>query len=281
MDRLYALLAVFVLAVAAAAAIYWFQRQGSENLAPAVTAGTTPAPAPAAEEKPAPAAEPAIKYPVAGPQPDSTSSDPRSAEETIADALVALLGTKKASSFLRLDDFARRVVATVDNLPRHHAAARLWPVNRTPGRFAVSGSGKETLVNADNARRYAPFVDLVESVDTGRAVALYERFYPLFQRSYEQLGYPGRYFNDRLVAVIDHLLETPDHVGPLKVELTEVKGSVQPLPPWLRYRLQDPELEALSAGQRMLLRTGPLNERRLKAKLLDIRRHLVRGSAPG
>ena len=39
---------------------------------------------------------------------------------------------------------------------------------------------------------------------------VYERLYPLFQQAYEDLGYPGKYFNDRLVEVIDHLLQTPE-----------------------------------------------------------------------
>lgn len=34
----------------------------------------------------------------------------------------------------------------------------------------------------------------------GKAVALYCSPYPLFQQAYEVLGFPGKYFNDRLVA---------------------------------------------------------------------------------
>jgi len=37
----------------------------------------------------------------------------------------------------------------------------------------------------------------------------------LFQQSYEDLGYPGQYFNDRLVEVIDDMLKTPDVQGPI------------------------------------------------------------------
>ncbi len=122
--------------------------------------------------------------------------------------------------------------------------------------------------------RYGPFVALVESVDTGRAVTAYAKLYPLFQKAYEELGFPGHYFNDRLVEVIDVLLKTPERSGPLRVELTEVKSGPS-LPAWTRYRFIDPELESLSAGQKMLLRSGLSNERRLKAKLTDIRRRLT------
>jgi hypothetical protein len=36
-------------------------------------------------------------------------------------------------------------------------------------------------------------------VDTRKAVALYVDLYPLFQGAYAELGYPNRYFNDRLI----------------------------------------------------------------------------------
>ena len=96
-----------------------------------------------------------------------------------------------------------------------------------------------------------------------------------FQRAYEDLGYPGRYFNDRLVDVIDELLATPTAGATPEVVLTEVKGPVAPARPWVRYEFADPRFESLTAGQKMLLRTGPANQKRLKAKLAEFRRELT------
>jgi hypothetical protein len=45
------------------------------------------------------------------------------------------------------------------------------------------------------------------------------------------------------------------------------------------YEFDAPELKALTAGQKILLRMGPVNERRLKAKLAEIR-SLVTQSQP-
>lgn len=59
------------------------------------------------------------------------------------------------------------------------------------------------------------------------------------------------------------------------VQLTEVKGSVPSVRPWVRYEFVDPALEALPAGQKIMLRVGPVNERRLKARLTELRRALV------
>lgn len=198
-------------------------------------------------------------------------------DDLLLDRLNALLGRDNVLRFLQLDGFIRRTVATIDNLPRQLAPATTWPVNPTPQRFTVQqGPDNITTISPDNAARYTPLVQMVQAVDTGAAVAVYRKLYPLFQSAYEQLGYPDRYFNDRLVQVLDHLIATPIPNGPLPVTLVEVKGDIPSTRPWVRYEYADPELQALSAGRKMLLRMGPDNHRSLQAKLVDIRQRVSR-----
>jgi hypothetical protein len=52
--------------------------------------------------------------------------------------------------------------------------------------------------------RYAAYVKAAESIDTQRLVGFYVRLYPPFQQAHVEPGYPRGYFNDRLIAVIDH-----------------------------------------------------------------------------
>jgi len=101
-------------------------------------------------------------------------------------------------------------------------------------------------------------------VDARQAVAWYVRYYPLFQQAYRELGYPRGYFNDRLVAAIDNMLAAPDLTAPIAL----VRGDTY-------YRFVDPSLQGLSAGQKLLLRMGPANAAKLKAKLREVRAALV------
>ncbi|MEO9078801.1 MAG: DUF3014 domain-containing protein [Rhodanobacter sp.] len=101
---------------------------------------------------------------------------------------------------------------------------------------------------------------MVEQVDPAALVARYVHMYPLFQQAYRQLGYPKGYFNDRLIVVIDNLLAAPE---PAQSPALQRSKSF--------YIYADPDLEALSSGQRLLLRTGPANEAKIKAKLRTIR----------
>ena len=267
-------------------AAYW----GWPYLQRAMAPAPVPEPVTAPEVAEVPAADEAAEgaataAPPAGPEhpigPEAAGDEPPlapvhnldDADPLMREQLAQLLSRRDVLDFFQLDGVVRRIVVTVDNLGRPQAPARIWPVNPTPGRFTTDkrADGIETI-HPDNSRRYAPWVRMIESVDVERAFQAYRRLYPLFQQAYEELGYPGRYFNDRLVQVLDLLIATPVHDEPLAVTLVEVKGPVRSLRPWVRYEFADPALASLSAGQRMLLRMGPDHQRRLQARMQEIRR---------
>jgi hypothetical protein len=110
-------------------------------------------------------------------------------------------------------------------------------------------------------------------------VQLYRRIYPLVQQAYEEMGFPGRHFNDRLVAVIDLLLAAPEPAGPVAVEPVVVEGGLTLARPWQHFVFADPELEALPAGQKIMVRVGLVNERRLKERLRALRGALTNRAA--
>ena len=201
---------------------------------------------------------------------------PLDASDAIVESAVTdLVGGGAVLDLVGSGDYIRKVVATVDNLPRNRASAHLWPVPPTPGRFSVRQEGDRTYLSAENFQRYSPFVSLATSVDTGRLVALYVRYYALFQQSYEDLGYPGRHFNDRVIEVIDHLLATPDPGDTVQLVLSPQDPSVEVERPWVLYKYADPALQSLSAGQKILIRMGSDNARQLKAVIGELRRQLA------
>ena len=269
-ERKVPLLLLLGLIVAVAAAAWWFWHAqervaAPEQASPPVVAAFPPAP-------PVASNAPAVKYPLT-----SEAGNEPVAGPAITDALINLLGRKAVEGFLRTDDFARRFVATVDNLGREQAPSALWPVVPTPGRFTVEDQPGGAVIAHDNAARYTPLVLLAGTLDAGNAAKLYRRMYPLLQQAYRELGYGDRYLNDRVVEVIDLLLQTPEPADPPRLQLVEVKGSVPSIRPWVRYEFADPGLERLAAGQKILVRVGPVNQQRLKGKLRELREQLVLG----
>ena len=217
---------------------------------------------PAAAPQPAPPPPaPAIQHPVPPaaeqqtPLPPLDQSDP-----VVRDSLIGLLGKPAVAKFVVPHEVIRDFVVTVDNLPRKKVAAELRPLQPTAGDTAVDQQGASMMLSQQNYARYAALMDVINSTDPKALAAVYFRLYPLFQQAYENLGYPGKYFNDRMVQAIDSLLATPDAPGPIEL-----------VRPKVFYQFADPKLEALPAGQKLLIRMGPQNAGIIKAKLQQFR----------
>jgi hypothetical protein len=252
--------------VALIAASYFFWPRPEPPALPPTAATAPPEAAPA----PALPAEPVIEHPIEAVKPPEAPPPVAldASDGAIAAALGHLLGDERLRRWFHGDAMVRRFVATVDNLSRPTVAMKVRSLQPVPGGFEVVRDGDAITVSAGNAARYAPYVQALERVDAKQLAGVYLRFYPLFQQAYEELGYPKAYFNDRLVASIDHLLAAPEPPAPLRLAQPKVL-----------YEFEDPQLEALSAGQKAMLRLGPDNAQRVKAKLRALRAEIT-ASAP-
>ena len=259
------LVAVVVVAAAIAGGVYLW-RKGLQGPAsgPAAPASAASGAAPAQ-------ASSAIRHPIADAAPAPASTAPLPAldgsDGTVADELTQLGGDDLTGLLLR-EQVIPRIVATVDALPRQGVAVRLLPLRTPRGAFTVDEQEGSVEMSPRNAERYAPYMRVLDAVDTSKAVAWYVRYYPLFQQAYRDLGYPHGYFNDRLIAAIDDMLAAPDAAPPVALVRSDTY-----------YRFADPALQQLSAGRKLMLRVGPENAAKIKAKLRDIRGALV-GQSP-
>lgn len=245
-----------VVAVAGFALWYRFLFHPAETAPPA--AAVPPAPPPAATQPPVANPMPAA---AAGAEalPALNDSDPM-----VQESLTGVLGRPTIESLLVPQNIVRHIVATADNLPRHKVAVEMRPIKPTAGQTVVSTEGDLTVLSEANFARYTTFVHAVQAVDVKTLAGAYQRLYPLFQQAYEDLGYPGKYFNDRLIEVIDNLLETPEVAAPIQLQQ-----------PRVFYTFADAGLEGRSAGQKLLIRMGPANARIIKAKLREFRAEIA------
>lgn len=259
---------LFFLLLAGGAALFYYLTDKPEPAQPPVSAAAPEdMPEPAA---PAAAAEPPLRFPEAAPQEAPRAAAPAlpsldNSDSMMRDAIVGLVGRKPFEELVYPAELVRRIVATVDNLPRETAPQRVMPVQSVPGALGVMRNGDEaTLDLASNAARYAPYVSVFQMLDARALVERYVASYPLFQSAYQELGFPDGYFNDRVLAAIDNLLTAPEVEGPIALERPKVL-----------YQFADPDLERRSAGQKIMIRMGPENAAKVKAKLREIRRELI------
>lgn len=195
------------------------------------------------------------------PLPALDESDP-----AFRESLTGILNPDKLDELFVINSFIRHFVVTIDNMTGKKLPQRYVFTSKPAGKFMVKKQDGEDSIWLDerNFNRYSPFVALADILDTRQVVALYVRYYPLFQQAYQDLGYPGRHFNDRLVEVIENVLATPGITGPIQL-----------LRPKVFYTFADPQLERLSAGQKILIRIGPENAKKVKTKLNELKQQLT------
>lgn len=160
-------------------------------------------------------------------------------------AMKKLFGGRNINDLVIIDNFVQRLVLTINNLPEKKLPLAHVPFKLPEGKFLVIGEGEELLISPENHQRYAPYIYLLENVNPDLMIKIYVQLYPLLQTAYQQLGYTNAYFNDRLVYVIEHLLETPNPEDSLALEQ-----------PAVLYTYAESALEQRSAGQKILLRLG-------------------------
>ncbi|PTU03169.1 DUF3014 domain-containing protein, partial [Pseudomonas sp. HMWF031] len=108
--------------------------------------------------------------------------------------------------------------------------------------------------------RYTPYVDMLESFNNEALLNIYGIYKDDIQAKYAEIGSPDQDFNSVLLEAIDQLLDTPEVPVPVEVYTDSVA-----------YKYADDRLESLNEPQKQLLRTGPDNMRRIKAKLRELK----------
>ena len=274
-------IALLVLVIVGGIVFYLFDRQERAEAPPVVALPVEPGPA-----------QPAIELPVPEPPP-FTVDEKRVPVDTRLDELplpplnesdgyvqenvAAVVGEATAMQYFAADGLASRAVATVDALGSRQVPGNIQAVagpetdymaypDPDPPAEILDEQGdlvQQYLSDPGNSSRYNTYVEMIEAVDAEQFAALYHRNSPLFQQAWRELGYTDVAFDDRLAEVIDELLATPEVEEPYRLVKPEAV-----------YLFADEELEALSAGQKIMLRMGSENRARVKSKLSEFRKAL-------
>lgn len=129
--------------------------------------------------------------------------------------------------------------------------------------FRTYRQANKEWIDPASYKRYAPYVEVFESLETESLLQLYQEYKPAIEQIFSEIGSPSDSFDEKLEEAIDVLLDTPEVPFPVEVYTDSVM-----------YKFQDSQLESLTAPQKQLLRTGPENMRRIKAKLREIKETL-------
>jgi hypothetical protein len=212
----------------------------------------TPAPAAVRSEAPARPARPlgGEAEPIALPPLNET------------DALVRELVNKVSShprmaAWLATDDLIRDFTIGVANVAQGESATRQLTVLRPSSTFQVIQRGNDLAIDPRSYKRYDGLAAAAASIDPAGVARVYATLKPRIEEAARELGDAS--FDRTLERAIVQLLQTPVVDDPI---LVQTKG--------IGYSFADPKLEALTSGQKHLLRTGPRNVRMVKESLRNI-----------
>jgi hypothetical protein len=194
-----------------------------------------------------------------------TESYLEESDNKIKEILSSTFDNKLVNQIFQKTGIINHFVVTIDALPKKEVPIKYRLLPPTPGKFLVhKDSNDKITLDPENFKRYDIYMQMLNKVEPEQFVKWYKRFYPLIQEEYDSLGYNNRYFNDRFIFVIDHLLE-----------MREAIGAIQLVQPSVFYKFADPALQKLSAGQKILLRIGSANRVIVKDKLVEVRKRLA------
>ena len=213
-----------------------------------------PAPVPAAERAPAP--KPEIR-PLGGDAAPIVLPPLNETDALVRELLKKLSSHPRVAAWLATDDLIRSFTTAVTNVAEGKTPARQLPALRPSSGFRVLERGGDLIIDPRSYERYDSLAAAAASMDAEGSARLYATLKPRIEDASRELGVSP--FDRTLERTIVLLLSTPVVDGPIRVE-----------PRGIGYGFADPKLEALTGGQKQLLRMGPRNMRVVQSSLRAI-----------
>lgn len=249
-----AIIAVVVIA----GAVYWLLQRGqpAPEVAVLPSAPVVEAPDPGAAE---PAAELATSQEAEQPAAPTEPSPPPvklpPLDRSDADVIDFLLDASDGSfqEWLIQEHLIRKFVRAINALEEGKLVSQYRPFNDPQTPFTATANGEAWQVNTENYTRYTPYLESLEQVGPERLAQIYDRYYPLLQQAYEELGVKKGDFKEVTLRALTRITKAP--MPPPDAVLAR---------PSVTYRFSAAEFEQRSPVEKLLFRMGPENSQRLK-----------------
>ncbi|MFT6976564.1 MAG: hypothetical protein ACJAZA_000264 [Shewanella psychromarinicola] len=167
---------------------------------------------------------------------------------------LAIANGMKIAPMILKKDIARQFVVFVDNLAQGNMVRKASPLKGPDTKFTVSEITNKIYLNPDSYHRYDLYANFIEGLSDKDLISTYTELKPLFAEAFTELGYSNIDFDTRMQQVFSMVADAPIIEDP--IELSSIS---------VNYKFVDPNLEALPNAQKLLIRMGPENARKIKA----------------
>lgn len=159
-------------------------------------------------------------------------------------------------SIFDYDDLISKAATATDLVYRDKNPISQMPFIKMRDRLMVERRADGTYLSARNYQRYEKWVKAFESVDVETAAGTYVFLKNLVVNAYDQLGMAPRGWEETYRGAVEKVMAM--EVGPDAPQISQA-GKI--------YIFVDNSLESLSPTHKALIRMGPVNTARIKAKL--------------
>lgn len=169
-------------------------------------------------------------------------------------------------SFLFTNQLLRKIIFSINDMAQgmRPPMKRLHELSFSPP-FSVSQQGSKIYISAASYQRYDKLAQSIDAIDTHAAVALYQKYLPLFQQVFKQFSYPENY----------HILDIIKAATAKILDVPVINGEVELIRSTVHYKYANSNLEKLSALDKQMLRMGPNNTRMIQHKLRELIEALI------
>ena len=171
---------------------------------------------------------------------------------------------KPAAQFVAGDYVVERAVALADHLRRGEVPYTLIPVSRPKQPFKILDDGLRVTIHPDSFERYDPFAQWIDGIDAEALVATYRKFSTVAAGALSAMGVTDVSINKVALAAVTEVISVPN--VDLSAELMKQEAN------WVYV---DPELEAMPALHKQIVRMGPINMELVQSKAREIRGALL------
>jgi hypothetical protein len=193
-----------------------------------------------------------------GGEPEAIEVPPLDASDALVRELVTRLSSHPGvAAWLTTTGLIRNFTVVVANIAEARTPAVHLGTLRPASRFQVVQRADGLYIDPRSYERFDRVAAAAASIDPAGASRLYATLKPRIEEAYRELGAPDGTFDRALERAIVVLLKTPVIDEPIRVEPQGGTG----------FAYASPELEALSAPQKQLLRAGPRNVRTIQSAL--------------
>jgi hypothetical protein len=256
---------IALVAIVAAVVFYFYVSPDLKSVPPEPLPTTT---LPVVDLAPQPSSSQPASPPPAYEAPQAVVEPLPNLNESDTSVLAALQGlSTQTLRFAVPKEILRKFVRAVNAIEEGKVVHEYRPIVSPPPAFTAQSLGEATAdqpeqfrLPPENFERYDNYVTLLAMLDTDAVAALYQRFYPLLEEAYAEMGLKKGNFHSVLIGAIDNLLAAP-----------VVEGEILLVRPKVFYQFADPAIEKLPSTHKLLLRMGPENTRSFQASLKNLR----------